>query len=421
MIRLWPDGTFDAGGQQTLGFEEAAVGLGSNEDARGLALQGDGKIVVAGEVLIPGAAESDMALARFLPDGLPDTSFGDQGHVQYGFGQEDVARGVALQSDGKIVVAGYTDPFGSVARNFMIARFNPDGTEDGTFGFGGFNVLDFMGGEDYGNALALAPDGKIVVAGTVFNGARNVFGIARFNADGTPDTSFDTDGKQLVEFVIGLSHVANAVVVQPDRKIVVAGTVGGDFALLRLNENGSLDGTFGLSGLMRTDMGGDDSLNALIRLPNGGFVAAGFRTASGNSDFALAQYTSNGNLVGCPPFPCGTWPAGKTFVDWGPADAAYALDWRSDGYLVVAGCAGGNFAWAQLRTNTLVGGPLKATTDFVGSGECASGVKFVGANKIVVAGNQAFNGDENFALARFETIANVNVSVFKVFLPDVLR
>jgi hypothetical protein len=187
--------------------------------------------------------------------------------------------------------------------------------------------------------------------------------------------------------------------------------VGGDFALLRLNTDGSLDGTFGLSGLMRTDMGGEDALNALMRQSGGGFVAAGTRTISGNSDFALAQYTSNGNLVGCPPFPCSTWPTGKAFVDWGLTDAAYALDWRSDGFVVAAGCAEGQFAWAQLRTNTLVGGPIKATTDFVGAGECASGVKFIGANKIVAAGSEEFNGDKNFALARFETTLFPDVAI----------
>jgi uncharacterized delta-60 repeat protein len=418
LVRLWPDGTFDAGGQQTLGFADPNFGLGSDEVAYGMAVQSDSKIVVAGEVINPSNTESDVGLARFQPDGQLDTSFGDQGRVWFGFGQYDVARAVVLQPDGKIVIAGYSDPAGSVAANFLVARFNSDGTPDHTFALFGFNVVDFAGGDDYGQALALTPDGKVVVAGEVWNGSRYVFGVARLLDNGALDTSFDGDGKATFDWVP--TNWASAVVVQPDRKIVVGGHVALDFALVRFNENGSVDSTFGSLGATLTDMGGSDDLKALLLAPNGWLYAAGIRDLGSGGDFALAQYQPNGVLASCAFPPCTNWATGKMFVDWGGAEAAYALDWRDDGRIVAAGSANGQFAWAQLRTNGLPG-VLKSTTDFVGNGDRALSVKFIGSNKIILAGVQEFNGDQNMALARFETTVSPNAPIFRVWLPLVLR
>jgi len=427
LVHLWPDGTFDAGGQQTLGFQDAYYGPGSDETAYGMALQGDGKIIVAGELANASGSLRNFALARFLPDGLPDTSFGEQGRVSFGFGNE-VARAVAIQPDGKIVAAGYSSPGSDI--DFMIARFNADGTKDNTFGFFGYNVVDFQGGEDYGNALALAPDGKIVVAGEVWNGSDLVWGVARFNTNGTLDTTFDGDGKQTYDWAP--ASWANAVVVQPDRKVVVAGYVYNtaignvDFALVSFREDGSRDYGFGPGGqgATITDMGGNDYLNALAITPGGWFYAVGERSVNGSSDFAVAQFMPNGVLASCSQFPCTSWPTGKAFADWGESEQAYAVDVRSDGQIVASGCGPLGFAWAQFPPPSRFGFtpvPLKGTTDFVGTGECALGVKFVGSNQIVVVGNQEFNGDRNFALARFETTVNPNAPVFQVFLPLVMH
>ncbi|HTP08608.1 MAG TPA: hypothetical protein VMP08_10180 [Anaerolineae bacterium] len=418
LIRLWPDATLDTGGQQALGFADPLFGLGSDEIAYGLAVQSDGKVVIAGEVANPNDTESDMGLARFLPNGQLDTSFGDQGRVWFGFGQYNVAQAIALQPDGKIIVAGYSDPAGSVASNFLVARYNPDGALDSTFSLLGFNLIDFAGGDDYGRALALAPDGKIVVAGEIWNGSRYVYGVARLLDDGALDTSFDGDGKATFDWVP--TNWASAVVVQPDRKIIVGGHMALDFALVRFNENGSVDSTFGSLGATLTDMGGSDDLKALLLAPDGWLYAAGIRDLGSGGDFALAQYQPNGVLASCAFQPCTVWADGKRFVDWGGADGAYALDWRDDGRIVAAGCAGGQFAWAQLRTNGLPG-VIKSTTDFVGSGECAYGVKFAGANEVILVGSQQFNDDRNMALARFETTVNPNVPVFNIFLPSVMR
>jgi uncharacterized delta-60 repeat protein len=211
--------------------------------------------------------------------------------------------------------------------------------------------------------------------------------------------------------------------VQPDLKIIVGGHVALDFALVRFNENGPVDATFGSLGATLTDMGGSDDLKALILAPDGWLYAAGLRDLGSGGDFALAQYTANGILASCNTLLCFHWATGKAFVDWGGSEGAFALDWRDDGQIVAAGCANGQFAWAQLPTSPITGFPIpiKFTTDFVGDNECALGVKFIGANKIVLAGYQQFNGDHNMALARFETTVNPNAPVFNLWLPIVVR
>jgi uncharacterized delta-60 repeat protein len=406
LIRLWPDGSLDDGGKQTLGFADSNFRPDADEQAFAMAVQPDGKIVVAGSIANQEFTESDFALARFLPDGQLDLSFGVRGRVSLSVLNIDVAQAVVLQSDGKIVVAGYTASSTSANYNFLIARFNSNGTPDNTFGFGGFNLLDFLGGNDYALALALAPDGKLVVAGTVYNGARYVFGVARFNTDGTIDYSFDTDGKQLIEFSVGAPHSVGAVVVQRDRRVVAAGHVNGDFALLRLREDGAVDYGWGPGGQGWAvfDMGGFDFIKALAITPGGWYYAAGGRSLNGNDDFALAQIMPNGVLASCPGFPCTNWPEGKVFIDWGGNETAFAIDVRSDGQIVAAGYADSKFAWAQVPPSNRFGiiTPLKATTDFAGI-DCAFGVQFLAPNKLIVAGTQTFYNDSNFALARFET------------------
>jgi uncharacterized delta-60 repeat protein len=401
LVRLWPNGSLDAGGQQTLSFEDP-LWLGSREQASAQAIQPDGKTIVVGSVANTAGTERDLALARFLPDGQPDHSFGTRGLAKFNAVNEDFARAVALQPDGKIVVAGYLRS-GSVV-NFMIARFLGNGQIDTTFGIGGFNAVDFFTGDDYGQALALTPDGKLVVAGVAWLNTRYIFAVARFNSNGSLDTAFGSSGKQVYNF--GQDSWASSVVVQRDRKIVVGGSAGPDFAMVRFQESGSLD-SFGPNGQGRTitDMGGTDFITALAITPSGEFYAAGGRNLNGNDDFALAHYGPNGVLVTVTcnrGDPCPPWATGMAFVDWGGSETATSIDVRSDGQIVVAGCVGGQLGWAQFSPTSTT--PLRGTTDLASTlGECACGVQFAAPNKLLVAGTQYFNNDANLALARFET------------------
>src|SRR5437870_4521249 len=250
--------------------------FGGGAGARALALQADGRIVVAGRSRV--AVGDDFALARYNPNGSLDSSFGSGGRVLTDFGLDDEARAVVLQADGKIVVAG---GFGGAF--FALARYNADGTLDPSFGSEG-RVFTNFGGRDGARALALQADGKIVATGFASSdfGTRRRFALARYNPDGSLDRQVVTSFADRDE--------ASALALQSARKIVVAGfsEAGGrhDFALARYNPDGTLDLTFGTGGKVTTDFGGFDDAFALALQTDGKIVVAG----SDGSDFALARY-----------------------------------------------------------------------------------------------------------------------------------
>jgi uncharacterized delta-60 repeat protein len=227
------------------------------------------------------------------------------------------------------------------------ARAAP-GILDSAFGTGGKVTTDFGGPYDWANALVVQPDGKLVAAGA----SGDNFALARYNANGTLDSAFGAGGKVTTDF--GGFDEANALVVQPDGKLVAAGASSAagtyDFALVRYNANGSLDSTFGAGGRVITDFFSrpDDVATALVVQPDGKLVAAGYSLADAGYDFALARYNPNGTLDSA--FGAG----GQAITDFGgPDDAATALVLQSDGKLVAAGytqAAGGyDFALARYQ------------------------------------------------------------------------
>ena len=242
VVRLNADGSLDAsfgtGGKVT-----TAIGAGADE-ARGLAIQTDGKILLTG--YSHNGTNEDVALVRYNTDGSLDTNFDGDGKRTLAIGSGyDVANAVALQSDGKIVVAG--DSLISGTPDFTVMRFNADGSLDTSFDTDGMATTAVGGSSDYSKALAIQSDGRIVVVGESFNGSNNDIAVVRYNSDGSLDTTFDTDGK--LTTAIGSSiDTASGVAVQSDGKIVVAGFAqfaDGYTALVRYNSNGSLDTTFG--------------------------------------------------------------------------------------------------------------------------------------------------------------------------------
>jgi uncharacterized delta-60 repeat protein len=165
-----------------------------------------------------------LEMSSVAAPGDLDTSFGGAGIVTTNFfGNDDFATAVAVQSDGRIVVAG-TAQSGSDAEtaDFAAARYLADGTLDPSFGNGGIVTTDFAGSMDYGHAVAVEADGKIIVAGEALNGTQKVFALIRYNSDGTVDTSFGGGGKVMTSFSDRDSR-AYEIVVQPDQKIVLAG------------------------------------------------------------------------------------------------------------------------------------------------------------------------------------------------------
>jgi uncharacterized delta-60 repeat protein len=404
--RWWADGILEAHGQEAAAFNDITFGPGSEEIANDMAVLENGEILLAGHVATAGGTEVDFALVKFLADGRLDKSFGVNGRAALSLGNRDVAKAMVVQPDGKIVVAGYTGTGNAV--NFMIARFNPNGSLDNNFGFGGFNAIDFMGGPDYASSIALQPDGRIIVAGTVFNGARNVFGVARFRADGVADNTFDTDAKQLYEFSVGPTHWGSAVLVQGSGRIIVGGHVGADFALVAFTPAGAVDFNFASpSGRVIRNLGGDDYLQALVMGTDGRIYAAGTRVMNGIAEWALTRWPGSAGPVLCNP----VCPWTTTFVNFGSVSGwVDDLDVRGDGHLVIGGTYGENMAWAQFAP----GAPTNAVggvTSFPGTVSEGLGVRFSGASHVVLAGYHLFQGDRNMTVARFETAPNTTVAV----------
>jgi uncharacterized delta-60 repeat protein len=186
-----------------------------------------------------------------------------------------------LQPDGKLVAAGQSCQVDLC--DFALARYLPDGNLDPTFGVGGKVTTDFELLDDP-NALILQPDGKLVAAAEIFDGSSSDFGLVRYLPNRSLDPTFGVGGKVRTDF--GGFDLPAALIVQPDGKLVAAGSAFGDFALARYLPDGSLDSAFGLEGLVMTGFDGDDQALDLVRQPDGKLVAAG--RAAG--EFALARY-----------------------------------------------------------------------------------------------------------------------------------
>ena len=283
------DTTFSGDGKLTT---DIAAG---NDQARAVVIQGDGKIVAAGFGLHFGSTigTADVAVVRYNTDGSLDPTFDGDGIVTTNFPSDnaDQAFAVAIQGDGRIVVAGITCCAQSV--DFALARYNADGSLDTTFDGDGL-VTTHIVFNDQAFAVAIQGDGRIVAAGHAASGSTFDFGLARYNADGSLDTTFDADGKVTTDFA-GSHDEALGVAIQGNGKIVAAGFAGifpGDFALARYNADGSLDTTFSGDGKVTTDFaGGDDRAHAVPIQRDGKIVAAGFATVAAGRDFALARYT----------------------------------------------------------------------------------------------------------------------------------
>jgi uncharacterized delta-60 repeat protein len=208
----------------------SSIGAGA-ADAFGVAVQGDGKIVAAGRA---STSSVDFAVVRYTSSGSLDKTFGSSGSVLTAFaGYADQALSVAIQSDGKIVAAGETNP-GSGYDDFALARYTTSGSLDTSFGSGGKVTTDFAGGYDRVYAVAIQSDGKVLAAG---RGGANDFGLARYNTDGSLDTAFGSGGKVTTDF-FGGDDEALGVAIQSDGRVVAAGyarnaTAYDEFALAR--------------------------------------------------------------------------------------------------------------------------------------------------------------------------------------------
>lgn len=301
---ILPSAIFGAPGDLDLTFGQGGVvrtSFGNYTDqGRAVAIQSDGKIVVAGVTYINSFQPTVFpAIARYNPDGTLDLSFANGGKTFHRLG--GAYESVIIQPDGKILVAGNGDISGN--RDFLVRRYNANGSLDNTFGSEGVVSTGFGNGTgDYIQSVLLQPDGKIVAVGASDNGgSESSFALARYNSDGSLDASFDGDGK-LTTTVLEYSY-GRAGVLQPDGKIVVAGyartnSANLGFALARYNSNGSLDTSFGTAGKFVVNVGRRNSYALAVALEASGKIVAAGANDAGNDqrDFALVRCNPNGSL-----------------------------------------------------------------------------------------------------------------------------
>ncbi len=406
------DTTFGTGGKVTTNF-------GGNEFANAVALQSDGKIVVAGTT--SGVLPHDFAVSRYNPNGSLDTSFDGDGKVTTDFlGFPDYAEAVAIQPDGKIVVAGIASSSFQGGNRFALVRYNLNGSLDTTFGMGGKLTTAFPGADDSAAFdIALQSDGKLVVVGSVSTeSSGGSAALARYNDNGSLDTSFGANGTGRVTASLGGLALVYAAALQPDGKIVIGGgfaasqILAPDFMVARLNGNGQFDLTFGTNGVTTTDIsGGSDDLAFDIALQSDGkIVAVGYTEMGQVSNFAMLRCNTNGSLD------TSFGSGGKVITAFGSdRSTANSVVIQPDGKIISAGFAlpatgmlASNFALSRHNANgsldTNFGSGGRVITDFNNnSGDQIEAVALQPDGKLIAVGItvniQNFASD--FALARY--------------------
>jgi uncharacterized delta-60 repeat protein len=368
LARYLPNGqvdtSFGTGGEVLTNFRNTPISAG-NATAQAVAVQKDGGIVVAGSASVknyanPNRGGIDFAVARYNPDGSPDTHFGTNGLVAFDFTilfssnlpQSDFINALGIDSRNRIVVGGDAfDPSNGVA-DYALARLEPSGELDSNFGpAGNGRVIDNINsaqglapGDDILNGLAIDASDNIVVAASALDGNTMLrhWVVARFLSSGRPDGGFGSLGATVTSFSAGTSASGHAVALGPGGRIVVAGKVGFGtnelFGLAEYQSNGVLDPAFGNAGKTTTAINNQDSVQGVGFDPAGNVVVAGdtHDPTLGADVFALARYTPGGTLD--PSFdPISRLPGVVTTSFFQKSDIAFGLAIQPDGDIVAAG------------------------------------------------------------------------------------
>lgn len=402
LILSWPPALHAGAGDfdSSFGLDgKVTTSINKTDTVNGVAVQSDGKIVAAG-VSIDDALNNYLVVARYKTDGEMDGTFGTAGIALTGIGKTDFVADVAIQPDGKIVVGGYARP--STHDNFVVVRLDSLGTPDATFGTNGVVMIDFGGTGDRAYAVAVQPDGKIVVAGD----SNGDLAVARLKTDGTPDNGFDTDGR-VVTHLSDENDVARAVLIQPDGMILVAGYAQirenpiepsiKQFALARYDSLGSLDGSFGDGGKFFSSFSEQSLAQGIALQPDGKILMTGYR----GTDIALMRLLAGG----IPDNSFGT--NGVVTSDFGPTEGGWTIVPQPDGKIVVGGLFR-NGTTVDLFAARYAGGALDATFGEGGKITIPTGLTELfkmdlalqSDGKILLAGSLVEGAGANFLLAR---------------------
>ncbi|MEH2208188.1 MAG: putative Ig domain-containing protein [Nostoc sp.] len=366
------DDSFDSDGKVT-----TDIGTNTTDIAYSIALQDDGKILVAG------VSTSNFAVVRYNSNGSLDTSFGTAGKVTTNLGSTDIAYSIALQDDGKILVAGVS------SSNFAVVRYNSNGSLDTSFGTAG-TVINNLGSSDIAYSVALQDDGKILLAGV----SNSNFAVLRYNSNGSLDTNFGTAGKVITN--LGSTDIARSIALQDDGKILVAGVSNNNFAVVRYNSNGSLDTSFGTAGTLINNLGSTDIAYSIALQDDGKILLVGVS----NNNFAVVRYNSNGSLD------TNFGTAGKVITNLGGTDIAYSVSVQANGKIIVAGSSSNNFALVRYNSNGSLDTNFNTTgiiTTDIGTNTTDNAYALIQHDgTITVAGVSA----NNFAVARYRVNQN---------------
>jgi uncharacterized delta-60 repeat protein len=394
------DATFGIGGKVI-----TAIGL-NNSEANATAIQADGKIVVAG--FSNNGTRNQFAITRYNNNGSIDTSFGTGGKAITSIGiHDDMANTVAIQTDGEIVVGGQT--YNGTNADFALVRYKTNGTIDSTFGTNGIVVTNISTSDDIVFDIVLQTDGKTIITGLSGIANNNDFTLARYNANGTLDTSFGIGG--IVTTAVGIDNdFSLSVALQTDGKIVVAGfTYNGlnyDFQLIRYATNGSLDSSFGIGGKVTTSVNNNnDNVIGVVIQPDGKIIIAGTSNNGSNYNFALARYTSTGILDTS----FGTGGIVTTSVGVNE-NYASAIALQTNGKILISGYTyiGNNLDIVLMRYTTT--GSLDSsfgtngivTTDVAGFADVSTSMAIQNDGKIVIAGHSNDGVNDNFTVLRYK-------------------
>lgn len=413
------DTSFDGDGRVSTDF------AGNQDRGFFVTIQSDGKILVAGGSII--GSGFDFAIARYNTDGSLDTSFDGDGKINTDFlGEIDIVNSIAVQMDGKIIVAGFR--FDGMNSDFAIARYNTDGSLDNSFDFDGKVTTSIGTTGDYIRSIALQTDGKIIVAGHSYNATNRDFAVARYNVDGSLDNSFDSDGIVTTEFasIPGTGdESASSVNIQSDGKIILVGyTQNGSqnhFAVARYNADGSLDNSFDGDGKLTTDFGLGSATAMSSKLQNDGkLVVAGWSTAdstSSDADFAVVRYNIDGSLD------TSFDGDGKLTTDIGSRfDYGNSVAIQTDGKIIVAGINNAgytsyidpDFTLVRYNTDGSIDSSFdidgKVTTNFGSSNDIGNSVAIQADGKIVVVGYISDGISKELTVTRYNTNGSLDNS-----------
>ena len=341
MVRYDTDGALDS----TFGAAGRVItNLGADDRGRSVAIDATGKIVMGGDSLV---SASDFAVARYDGNGTLDSSFNGSGYVTTDFNNSaEPAMNITIDQNGKIVAAGFAH--NGTDYDFALARYKDDGSLDASFGTNGLVTTD-LGGDERISAVAIDSNGKIVVVGRTGNASDYNIAFVRYSDDGTLDTTFGASGIVTIDFGT-VDDRAREIAFDSDDKLVIVGKTGApgssNFVVMRYNNDGLPDTTFGTNGVVITDIGGDDRARDIVIDPNGKILIIGTSDSQGGNDFAVLRYNSDSTLDT-------TFGVnGIATVDFGGDDRGVGIALDSNNMIIVAGRSdsgsGNDFVAARL-------------------------------------------------------------------------